>query len=89
MGCCPCWWAEILKTLEDVAKAYHYGIGVQQSYSEALKWYSFIKNNYWTIHISEDLKNAILCNATKAIQTITPLVENSQQKKLPMAIIKL
>lgn len=65
---------KVLKTIEDVAEAYRYGIGVKISYEEALKWYSFINDHYWTLHISDDLKKSILNRATEAIQQLKPLV---------------
>ena len=65
---------KVLKTIEDVAEAYRYGIGVKISYEEALKWYSFINDHYWTLHISDDLKKSILNRAAEAIQQLKPLV---------------
>lgn len=71
------WWdlsfdeeRKLLEILEYVAEAYHHGIGVEQSLTNATKYYSLIKDTEWLLHLPEDFKEQIVQRATDALSTI-------------------
>ena len=61
---------KLIESIEYVAEAYHHGIEVEQSLTNATKYYSLIKDTEWSLHLPEDFKEHIVQRVTNALSTI-------------------
>lgn len=66
----------LLEAIISVAEAYRYGIGVQKSLSEALKYYSQIKSAFWILNFYDALQEEI---ANKAIDDINEILKSEAE----------
>lgn len=66
----------LLEAIISVAEAYRYGIGVQKSLSEALKYYSQIKSAFWILNFYGALQEEI---ANRAIDDINEILKSEAE----------
>ena len=69
---------KILKTIEEVAKSYRYGIGVKKSLPEALKYYTELQkismDIFMFFSVNTDFQETLIHNNSKAIHEINKLL---------------
>ena len=62
---------KLLETVEYIANAYRFGIGVQQSSENASKYYSILTDHFWTLHLPADFEDTIVQRASTALKEMS------------------
>ena len=62
---------KLLETVEYIANAYRFGIGVQQSADNASKYYNALTDRVWTLHLPAGFEDAIVQRASTALKEMS------------------